>query len=75
MTVAGKVLVTDAVELLRPGIDLLRSEGVNVVIPPGGSDHEVLISLASEADAVIIGLQPFTADDIAKLKQAFDTVH
>jgi phosphoglycerate dehydrogenase-like enzyme len=67
--VTGRVAVTDSIGLLRPGVELLRSSGVDVDVLPDGSPADRIMAAASRADVVLVGLTRFAAGDIAGLER------
>lgn len=52
------VTVTDSLDLLAPGVDLLRSEGIDVLELPPGIDSLDAAAQASRSDALIVGVLP-----------------
>ena len=63
-----RVVITDSAELLRPGIELLRSRGVTVdVVAEGGSPVDLTAALRA-APVAIVGLRPLDAEQIAGLR-------
>lgn len=61
------VTVTDSLELLAPGVELLRSEGVTVLELPPGLDPLEAAAATSHSDAVIVGVLPFREQGLALL--------
>lgn len=61
-----RVVVTDAGSLLQPGIDWLRRQGVEVEVLQGG-DQAAKVAAARTADVVLVGVEPFTADDMEQI--------
>jgi D-3-phosphoglycerate dehydrogenase len=62
------VVITDSEALLTPGIELLRSRGVTVDVVPEGTDAAGIAAAAAEAPAVIVGIRPMRAPEIATLR-------
>lgn len=62
----GRVVVTDAGALLAPGIHWLREQGVDVEVLEGGN-QAVKVAAARRADVVLVGVEPFTAEDMAQI--------
>jgi lactate dehydrogenase-like 2-hydroxyacid dehydrogenase len=64
-----RVVVTDSQPLLEPGIESLRTRGVDVEVLPEGTTSAEAASKAAEAPAAIIGLLPFRGPEIAALRR------
>ncbi len=62
-----RVVVTDSVELLQPGIELLRERGVDVQVVAAGTTASEAARIAGAYPAAIIGLLSFRAPEIASL--------
>jgi D-3-phosphoglycerate dehydrogenase len=62
------VAIIDAQELLEPGAEVLRAEGIEVdVFPPGLSGDESA-ARAARCEVAIIGLTPFRAEQVKRLQ-------
>ena len=62
-----RVVVTDAGELLAPGIELLRAAGVDVEVLPEGTPAAEAVAWAADAPVLIVGLMRIGSDEIARL--------
>jgi D-3-phosphoglycerate dehydrogenase len=62
-----RVTVTDSLELLAPGIELLRREGVTIVELEPGSDPISAAQLSAGSDAILVGVMDFGEEGLALL--------
>jgi D-3-phosphoglycerate dehydrogenase len=62
------VAIVDALELLEPAVELLRAEGIAVEVFPPGLSQAAAAERAAQNPVAIIGLLPFRAEHIARLK-------
>jgi D-3-phosphoglycerate dehydrogenase len=67
--ISQRVVVTDSVELLQPGIDLLRGRGVDVEVVPAGANGADAAAVVADSPVAIIGVMPFRAAEIAALRE------
>jgi D-3-phosphoglycerate dehydrogenase / 2-oxoglutarate reductase len=65
---ARTVAITDASELLAPGVELLQAAGAAVDVLPDGLSPADAAERVADATAVIIGVMPFRAAEIARLR-------
>ncbi|MBI2755627.1 MAG: C-terminal binding protein [Chloroflexi bacterium] len=65
----GRVVVTDSGPLLAPGIAWLRARGVEVEVLAGG-DPSAKVAALSTADAALVGVEAFTATEMAAVAAA-----
>jgi D-3-phosphoglycerate dehydrogenase len=63
-----RVVVTDAGELLAPGVELLRAAGVEVEVLPEGTAPSEAADLATDAPAVIVGVMKLGPAEIERLR-------
>jgi D-3-phosphoglycerate dehydrogenase len=63
------VAIVDALELLEPAVDVLRTEGIEVDVFPAGLSRDECAERAAKSEVAIIGLLPFGAEQIARLKE------
>jgi lactate dehydrogenase-like 2-hydroxyacid dehydrogenase len=62
-----RVAVADAVDLLQPGVDLMRERGVDVSVPPPGETPEAMVDRAAGAPVLILGLCRLGAAELGRL--------
>lgn len=67
-TIDQRVAITDAAELLAPGIELLRGRGIEVAIAPDGADPAAVAAVLDGAPVAIVGVRPLDAGQIAALR-------
>lgn len=63
-----RVVVTDAGQLLAPGVELLRSAGVDVEVLPEGTSPPDAAERAADAPAVIVGVMKIGGSEIVRLR-------
>ena len=63
-----RALVTDAGELLAPGVERLRAAGVTVDVLPDGTPPSEAASRGADAPVIVIGVMAFRAPEIAVLR-------
>lgn len=63
-----RVVVTDAGELLEPGVEVLRAAGVDVDVLPEGTAPADAADRAADAPAVIVGVMRIGSAEIGRLR-------
>jgi D-3-phosphoglycerate dehydrogenase len=63
-----RVLVTDAGPLLAPGVERLRSAGVEVEVLPDGTTPKEAAASGADVPVIVIGVMSFGAAEIAALR-------
>jgi D-3-phosphoglycerate dehydrogenase / 2-oxoglutarate reductase len=68
MSVQRSVLVTDAGELLDPGVERMRAAGADVEVLPEGSTPADAAAHGADRSVIVIGVMAFRAPEIAALR-------
>jgi D-3-phosphoglycerate dehydrogenase len=64
------VVITDSGDLLAPGVERLREEGVEVTVLPDGTTPAEAAAAAAGAGAIVDGALPFGVDEIERMREA-----